>query len=128
MRVFSLTESTGPRGASQQHRASGPALGSDPNPQLHPGKAPGQLCDTWARGAGLAWPALLFISLLSLQVLGLELLLSPLICQAEGHSKQLQGELLDSEGRVDTPASYPWHWNKDGLFSGLKQSHLGLES
>ncbi|XDC54174.1 hypothetical protein R6Z07M_005356 [Ovis aries] len=71
--------------------------------------------------------ALIFITP-GAQVLGLELLLSPLICQAEGHSKQLQGELLDSEGRVDTPASYPWHWNKDGLFSGLKQSHLGLES
>ena len=78
----------------------------------------------------LVWSglALLFISLLSLQVLGLELLLSTLICQAEGHSKQLQGELLDSEGSVDTPASYPWHWNKDGLVSGLKRSHLGLES
>lgn len=65
------------------------------------------------------------MSLLPLQVLGLELLLSPLICQAEGHSIQLRGELLDLEGSVDTPASYPRRWNKDGLFSQLK---LGLES
>ena len=76
----------------------------------------------------MAWPALLFISLLPLQVLGLELLLSPLICQAEGHSIQLRGELLDLEGSVDTPASYPRRWNKDGLFSQLKRRHLGLES